>query len=334
LRFAEGFYSYGFWVVIVMALFLLWAEKKRSQLLKKIAEPQLIDNIAYSASSKKRKIKYSFLACLVVFSVIALMRPQWGFQWQEVKRKGLDILIAIDTSKSMLARDVRPNRFERSKLAVKDLVKRIRGDRIGLIAFAGTAYLQCPLTVDYGGFLLALNGLKVGTIPKGGTSIKSAILVAMKSFEGGQKEEKALIIITDGEDHEGGLKALAEKARKEGIKIFCIGIGTREGELIQIYDDKGKKTFLKDKSGNIVKSRLNEAILKEIALSTGGTYVRSSGAEFGLELIYDEKLSKMEEKEIKAEMQKLYYDRFQIPLFFALILLIIEPLVSDRKRRL
>jgi len=153
----------------------------------------------------------------------------------------------------------------------------------------------------------------------------------LEGYDGQEGGNKALIIITDGEDHEGNPGELAKKLKEKGIKIFCIGIGTTQGELIQLTDDQGNKSFLKDKSGNVVKSRLNESALQEIALITGGTYVRSSGARFGLDLIYDEKLSKMEKKETKSQMNKFYHERFQIPLAIALMLLILELFISDKK---
>ncbi len=333
MRFAQGYYAVGFWIVLALALFLVWVFKKKKALMRKFAETELLGEIASSVNFKRQAVKSALIVAALIFSLLALMRPQWGFRWQEVKRKGLDILIAIDTSKSMLATDVKPNRLERSKLAVKDLIRKLKGDRIGLIAFAGTAFLQCPLTVDYNGFLLALNDLSVNTIPRGGTSISSAIKTALRSYEGGQKEHKVLIIITDGEDHEGDALASAREAKKEGVKLFCIGIGTAGGELIQLVDESGKRVFLKDKEGNVVKSRLNEHLLREIALTTGGAYVRSSGAEFGLDLLYEQKLSKMEKREIKVQMAKRYYERFQIPLALALILLAMEPLINDRRKR-
>lgn len=332
MRFARLSYAIGFWIVLALALFLVWAFKKRKALMRKFAETELLDEIASSVNFKRQAIKSALIVAVVAFGVLALMRPQWGFQWQEVKRRGLDIMIAVDTSKSMLANDVKPNRLERSKLAIKDLIRKLKGDRIGLIAFSGTAFLQCPLTIDYNGFLLALNDLSVNTIPRGGTSISSAIKMALKSYEGGQKGQKVLIIITDGEDHEGNPVKLAREAKKEGVKIFCIGIGTTQGELIQLVDGSGEKSFLKDKQGNVVKSRLNERILGQIALTTDGAYVRSRGAEFGLDLIYEQKLSRMEKREIKAQMAKRYSERFQIPLALALILLIIEPLINDKKK--
>ena len=332
MRFAQVYYAYGIWIVLVLVLFFAWAFRTKKLVMRKFAEARLLNEIASSVDPKKQIIKSTIIIAILILSVLALMRPQWGFQWQEVRRSGLDILIAIDTSKSMLATDVKPNRLERSKLAVRDLIKKLKGDRIGLIAFSGTAFLQCPLTTDYDGFLLALNDLNVDTIPRGGTSISSAIKLATQNYEGGQKKYKVLIIITDGEDHEGNIIEIATEAKKEGVKIFCIGIGTSEGELIQLVDKSEKKTFLKDRDGNVVKSRLNEEILQGIALTSGGTYVRSSGAEFGLDLVYEEKLSRMEKKEIKAQMNKYYHERFQIPLAISLILLIIEPFLGDKKK--
>lgn len=333
MRFAQPQYALCFWIILTLIIFLYWAFRNKMALLRKFAEDSSLKEIVSSVNFRNQAFKSAIIILALIFSLLALMRPQWGFQWQEVKRRGLDIVIAIDTSKSMLATDVKPNRLERSKLAVKDLIKKLNGDRIGLIAFSGTAFLQCPLTVDYDGFLLALDDLSVDTIPRGGTSISSAIKLAMKSYEGGQKKYKILVIITDGEDHEGDPAKAAEEAKKDNIKIFCIGIGTREGELIQYTDESGNKSFLKDREGNVVKSRLNEDVLQQIALATGGIYVRSSGAEFGLDLIYDEKISKLEKRELKAQMTKYYYERYQIPLGIAFILLLLTLFISDKKSK-
>lgn len=333
MRFAQIHYSFGFWIVLALILFFIWAFKTKKSVMRKFAQAQLLDEITSHVSFRRQVMKFVIIILVLIFAILALMRPQWGFQWLEVKRRGLDILIAIDTSKSMLATDVKPDRLERSKLAVKDLIKKLKGDRVGLIAFSGLSFLQCPLTVDYDGFLLALNDLGMDTIPRGGTSISSAIELALKSYEGEENKYKILVVITDGEDHEGDVMKFAQEAKRQGVKIFCIGIGTTEGELIQLVDETQKKTFLKDRKGNVVKSRLNEHILQKIALTSGGMYVRSSGAEFGLDLIYKEKLSQMEKREIKAQMNKRYYERFQIPLVIALVLLLWEPFVSDMKKK-
>ena len=332
MRFAQIYYAWGFWAVLGLIIFFVFAFKGKTAAMQKFAQAHLLSEIACSFDREKSRLKTALFILVLAFSLLSLMRPQWGFQWQEVKRRGLDILIAVDTSKSMLASDVKTNRLERSKLAVKDLIKKLQGDRIGLIAFSGTAFLQCPLTIDYDGFLLALEDLSIDTIPRGGTSISGAVEVALQTFRGQEKKYKILVIITDGEDHEGDVHKAAEAANKEGIKIFCIGIGTGEGELIQLTDAAGKKEFLKDKHGNVVKSRLNETVLKQIAVTTKGAYVRSSGAEFGLDLIYEENLSRMEKREIKEQMAKVYHERFQIPLAIALLLLAIETFLSDRKK--
>jgi len=303
-------------------------------MLNKFAESNLLNDLSFSLDNNKRKVKLILFNLSVFFCLFALMRPQWGFQWEEVKRKGLDILIAVDTSKSMLAEDVKPNRLNRSKLAVKDLIKKLKGDRIGLIAFAGKAFLQCPLTLDYSGFMISLDGLGVNTIPKGGTSVSSAIFEALKSYEGGLNKYKILIIITDGEDHKGKVINAAKQAKKEGVKIFCIGIGTKEGELIPVPDNQGKNLFLRDRQGNFVKSRLGETVLQEVGLITGGGYVKAAGAEFGLDLIYEEKLSKMEKKDFEGKMRKRYDERFQIPLAVALLILLLESFIFERKRTL
>ncbi len=310
----------------------VWIFKSRKRDLEKFAQKDLLAEILSTLSLKRKRLKAGMLLAAIAFSLFALLRPQWGFRWEEVKRKGLDILVALDTSKSMFAEDVKPNRLQRSKLAINDLVKDIKGDRLGLIAFAGSAFLQCPLTMDYNGFLLSLNDVDTDTIPRGGTSISSAIREALKSYEGGQKKYKTLIIITDGEDHEGDPLKAALEAKKEGIVIFCIGIGTKEGDLLPVIDETtGKKAFLKDREGNVVKSRMDEAALQKIALETGGVYVRATNTEFGLDLLYRERLSRMEKRELLGKMNKHYDERFQIFLGIAVVLLLGELFISDRK---
>jgi len=319
------------WLLPALLLFYVWAYRKRNRAMQAFAARELLIHLTPSMDRKRQNMKALVILLSVSAIALALMRPQWGFEWKEVTRSGLDILIAIDTSKSMLAEDVKPNRLERSRLAVKDLIQTLQGDRIGLIAFAGSAFLQCPLTVDYSGFMLSLDDLNVNTLPKGGTSLSNAIKTALESYEGGKKKYKALVIITDGEDHEGNAPEWAEKAKEQGIKIFTIGIGTREGELIPVTDESGNRMFLKDRSGNVVKTSLDEKTLKDIALATGGSYVKATATEFGLDLIYEEKLSKMEKREVENKMIRKYYERYQIPLAIALLLLCIEPYMRERK---
>lgn len=332
MRFATIAAAHLFWLVFALAGFYFWVNSKRNKALETFADKKLLAELTAAFDIRKYRLKQILVFASIALMFFALMRPQWGFKWQEIKRRGLDIFVAVDVSKSMLAEDIKPNRLERAKLALSDFVKHLKGDRVGLIAFSGSAFAQCPLTVDYSGFLLSVEALDANTIPKGGTSISGAIRKALDSYEGGLKKYKVLIIITDGEDHEGDPIKAAELAKEEGVKIFCIGIGTNEGELIPITDEKGNKSFLKDKSGNVVKSRLDETALQKIALTTGGSYVRATSKEFGLDLIYKEKLSDMEKRELESKMAKQYEERFQIPLFLAFLLLAGEILVSERKR--
>ena len=333
IRFAQLNLIYLLWLVPILALFYIWSFRKHKNILRRFADETLLNELTLSLDMRKRKLKTVLIITAILFGILSLMRPQWGFHWEKIKRKGIDILIAIDTSKSMLADDVKPNRLERSKLAVKDMIKKLNGDRIGLIAFAGDAFLQCPLTVDYSGFMLSLDSLDTDTIQKGGTSISSAIMEAIKVYKKEQKKYKILVLITDGEDHAGDPVKMAKDAKKEGVKIFCIGIGTKEGELIPVTNKDGGKGFLKDNAGNAVKTRLDEPTLQKIALDTGGCYVRSSGANFGLDLIYEQKLSKIKKKEFKEKMIRRFEERFQIPLAICLLLLLLEPFISERKKR-
>ena len=317
--------------VIFLTIFYMWSLRRRRKLSEKFIDKNLLKSMSSALSAGRRMVKIALVSLAVWLAVFSLMRPQWGFRWEEMKRYGLDIMIAMDVSKSMLAQDVKPNRLERSKLAVKDMVAKLKGDRVGLIAFAGTAFLQCPLTSDYSGFLLALDDLDAETIPRPGTSITSAIKAASSILQGADKKFKVLVIITDGEDHEGDPVKMSVEAGKEGLKVFCVGVGTKGGELIPVIDDRGSRVFLKDKAGNVVKSALNEDVLQKIALNTGGAYIRATGSEFGLNTLYDQKISRLEKREFESQMRKQYIERFQIFLWMAIILLFLEPFIRERK---
>ncbi|MCM8832243.1 MAG: VWA domain-containing protein [Candidatus Omnitrophica bacterium] len=330
MRFGAGNLANLFWIIVFLILFLLWVDLKKKKLLNQFAQKNLLIELTKTFDIRKYRIKQILLILGIFFIIVSLLRPQWGFKWQRLQKKGLDILIAVDVSKSMLAQDIKPSRLERTKLALADFIKILKGDRVGLIAFAGDAFLLCPLTCDYNGFLLSAGALDVDIIPKGGTSIFSAIKEAVKGFEVGEKY-KVLIIITDGEDHSGALEEAIKLAKKEGIKIFCIGVGTKEGELIPIKDKDGNRTFLKDNNGLVVKSSLNEENLKKLAFATDGSYIHATAKEFGLELLYKEKLSKLEKKDTETKISKQYYERFQIPLLIAFFLLSIEFLINERK---
>jgi len=332
MRFAQPYFIPFIFVTVSLVLFYFWIFRIRKKTWDKFAQEGLLQELLAQVNLKMQRLKAILVILGLCFCFLALMRPQWGFKWQEIKRKGLDIIIAVDTSKSMLANDIKPSRLERAKLAIGDFTQNLKGDRIGLIAFAGSAFLECPLTIDYAGFLLSLENIDVNIIPKGGTSITSAIKEAMRSYPNGEIKNKVLILITDGENHEGDPLGLVDEAKKAGMIICCIGIGTKEGELVFVNQEDGRKEFLKDNEGNAVKSRLNEEVLQKIALATNGIYIRSTNTDFGLDLLYKEKLSRMEKREFEGKMNKLYDERFQIPLVIGLCLILLEIVVSDRRK--
>ncbi len=309
-----------------------WTARRRRRDLARFADARLLPQLAAQVNEAARRAKSTLLVATLLLTVVAMAGPQWGFRWQEVRHRGADILIALDVSKSMLAEDVKPNRLARAKLAIRDMIPLLQGDRIGLIAFAGTSFLQCPLTVDYDAFLLVLDDLSPETIPRGGTSLASAIDTGLEALRGSASGSRAMILITDGEDQRGDARAAARRAAEAGVTIHCVGIGTPEGELIPITDDQGHPTFLKDREGRTVKSRLDEATLQAIARETGGSYVRATGASFGLDRLYRERIASLSKQEFETRMERQREERFQWPLAAAWLILLIETMVGERRR--
>jgi len=250
--------------------------------------------------------------------------------FEEIAAEFVDLVIGLDVSRSMLAVDVKPNRLERAKLAILDLLNLLEGDRVALVPFAGTAFLQCPLTLDYDAFAQSLAAVGVGTIPRGGTALERAIDTGVAAFEGRQGKHGAMILITDGESHEGDAAAAAERAADAGIRIFTVGMGTADGELIPLGDEGGGHAFLKDREGNVVKSRLDENTLADIAEKTGGAFVRAQGGTLDLETLFENELAALDRRELESAIERRYEARFQVPLVLALLLLAVESLIGDR----
>ena len=324
----------SFWLLglaPVLAVFLVWAFRARRRALARFASQPLLQRLAESVRPMARRWKAALIVMVVTLAALALTQPRWGFEWREVKHKGVDVFVLLDVSKSMLTEDVRPNRLTQAKYAVQDLLEKLRGDRIGLVAFAGTAFVQCPLTVDYEAFRLTLKDADTRIIPRGGTAIGTAIRTALKAFEAGEGRDRAIVLITDGEETESDALTAADEAAKAGVKIYAIGIGTAEGELIPVREDGKSMEFLKDREGKVVKSRLDEETLKQLALKTGGIYVRSAAGDFGIDTIYDKGIAQLQRKEYEARLQKQYFERFQWPLGIAFALLIVEAFASDRR---
>ncbi|HBE76282.1 MAG TPA: hypothetical protein DDW65_00635 [Firmicutes bacterium] len=318
MRFANPFYLPLLLMPIFLILFYFRAYLKNSRDLKTFAAPDSLAKITDLPAITLRYQKWIFRLAGLFFLILALAGPQWGYQWRQSKSNGLEIMLALDTSKSMLACDVQPNRLERAKLAVKDFLTRIPGNRIGLIAFAGESFLQCPLTLDYNAFNLTVNNLSVQTVPRGGTAINTAIATARKAFKAAMGS-KIMIIITDGEDHDGDPVLEAQSAAKDGIVIYTIGIGSPQGVPIQIKDQNGQIVYIKDHNGKPVISALNEKLLQNIAAAGKGSYIKADGMSLGLERLYRQKLLKYYRTALSGQKQKQFMERYQIPLVLAFL---------------
>ena len=300
--------------------------------LAQFVSPRLFDKLTASVSASRRKLKQALFIAGVACLFVALARPQVGFRWQEVHRNGIELLVAVDTSKSMLTEDVKPNRLGRAKLAVDDLVSKLNGDGIGLLAFAGDSFLQCPITLDYDAFRESLDSLDTNTIPRGGTDIGGTIREAQAVLDARPGTDKILVLITDGEDLGGDAVAAAQAAGKDGMKIFTVGVGTAAGELIPLPGASGGTDFVKDSAGQFVKSRLDESTLKQIAAATGGMYQPLGQQGQGLTAIYDQGLAPFTRHDLASRQTKVYLEQFQWPLLAALLCFVSELLIGTRKR--
>ncbi|MCR4290200.1 MAG: VWA domain-containing protein [Candidatus Scalindua sp.] len=326
-------YLYLLPIVFIMVLVYIAFYKNRQNAIKKFVRAELMDSIVASVSKRKQKIKAVFVITALLFIIFSLVQPKWGYHWEDVERRGIDIVVAVDTSRSMLADDIKPNRLQAAKREISDLINVIDGDRVGLVAFAGTAFLQCPLTLDYGAFNLFLDDINTSLIPVGGTSFGEAIKKSMSAFSSKLKKHKAIVLITDGEDHQGNAMEMAKAAKEQGIVVYTVGVGKKEGAYIKLKNAKGNETLLKDREGQVVKTHLDEILLNKIALETGGAYTPAYGTQWGLANIYTNIIGNMEEKQLGGRKIKLYENRFQIPLFIALILITLESLIGERTRK-
>ncbi|MBN2366107.1 MAG: VWA domain-containing protein [Calditrichaeota bacterium] len=332
LRFGYPEFFHLYWLVPVLIIFFVWSFRRRKKLLKKVGDEKLVEQLVRSVSRRKQLWKTVLILISFIVLVFALADPQIGTKLEQVKRSGVDIFVALDVSKSMLAEDVPPNRLEKAKHEVSTFIDRLEGDRVGLICFSGIAFVQCPLTLDYSAARLFLNDIDTDVIPQPGTAISRAIDVAMKSFVAQEFKHKVLVLITDGEDHEGNPLEKAKEAAREGIIIYTIGIGSPQGAPIPEYDAYGNRVgYKKDRDGQIVTTKLDVLTLEKIAFETGGKYYISSTGESELDKIYHE-ISAMEEKELSSRQFTQFEDRFQIFLIIALIFLIIETLLGERRK--
>jgi Ca-activated chloride channel family protein len=331
-RFANPDFLYL--LLLLPVLIALWIIRAvwRRKALQKLGNSILISQLMPEYSATRPVVKFIFQLLALVSIIIILARPQFGSRLEEVKKQGVEVIIALDVSNSMLAEDIQPDRLTRAKQALSRLIDNLENDKIGLIVFAGDSYTQIPITTDYISAKMFLSTISPDMVPKQGTAIGSAIDLGMRSFTPGEGKSKAMIIITDGENHEDDPVAKAEEAAKAGIVIHTIGIGSSEGVPIP-FSTGGKKDYLKDNEGNTVITRLDEDILKKIAVNGGGNYVRASSTNLGLDEIFSE-IKQMKKQELESKMYTEYNDQFQIFAVIALVLLLTDLIVMDRKNRI
>lgn len=332
MRFADPNNFVLLLLVAALGLFIVYALARKKRLLHKFGDLPLIMRNAPYISFARQGGKAGLLLIGLVFLTLALSRLQFGTHLESLKREGIDLIVALDVSNSMLARDMKPNRLDKAKQEIQGILERLRGDRIGLVAFAGEAFIQCPLTLDYTAAEFLLGAMDQNSVSIQGTSVGSAIKMAAQAFEQKERQHKVLLLLTDGEDHDQGAEAAAESARREGIKIYTVGIGNPAGEPIPIVDRNGNQVgFKKDRNGEVIITQLNEAILQKVALATGGKYYHATAGEMELDRIFSE-IAEMEKKELEGTLVTRYDDRFQWPLLLALALIVGEFFVSERRK--
>lgn len=333
MSFGASQWLWGLLVVPVLVLLFAGAERRGTLRLRQFVSPHLFAELAGSVNRVARWIKFSLLLAAIAFACVALAQPRWGYVYDDTKRKGLDLIFAVDTSRSMLSNDVQPNRLQRVKLATQDLINALQGDRVGLIAFAGRAFLQAPLTIDYGAAIDAINDLDTTTIPEGGTNISAAINLAVETYGKSAVGNRALVIFTDGEELSGDATKAARAAADAGVRIFTIGVGTPQGSLIPIGSEDGGTAFVKNSKGEVVKSKLDEARLREVAEATDGIYLHLENGPRTMKEFIAQGLSKMKAGEIDARLARRPIERYEWPLGAAVLALAASLLLSDRKRR-
>ena len=299
----------------------------RTRRIRRFGDEALVKQLMPSYSRAKVWVRLSMFSIGFMFFVIGLSRPQIGAKLKEQETRGAEIMIVLDVSNSMLAEDYSPNRLERAKLAISRLVDKLRDDRIGLIVFAGNSFVQLPITTDYVSAKMFLNSINTESVPVQGTAIGDAINTAMRSFSAQSEKSRAVVVITDGENHEDDPVAAARQAAQLGVRVFAIGVGSPEGKPIPMDGE-----LLKDKDGNIVVTRLDEKVLQDVAAAGGGVYVRAGNSEFGLNPIIDD-IRKMEDEKYSSVVFEEYDEQFMYFLAIALFFFVLEMLVGDRRSR-
>ncbi len=332
MQFATPEAFYGLLLLPVLAAFFLWSARRTRSAASILGESRLIERLSLGVSRGRDRWKAALVLAGIFFLVLAIARPQWGQGTEEVAARGVDVFLVLDTSFSMDATDVAPSRMERARYIASALIDRLRGNRIGLIVFSGTAFVQCPLTLDYGASKIFLDTVGTGVVPEPGTDILRAIEAASRGFVAHDSKFKVVVLLTDGEETEGRVLGVAKKAREEGIVIHAVGVGTPGGEPIPLRNERGEVTdYIRDDSGQPVLSRLGEDTLSKVALETGGKYFRISERDEEIEEIAS-LVGGMEGRELESQLFRRFQERFTWPLGLALSFLLAEALVPRERR--
>ncbi len=330
-RFGNIEYLWGLLIIPLLAMFFVWSRILRRRALKKFGQQEILGQLMPYSSGNRPVVKFIILMLALAFFIVGIARPQFGSKLKTEKREGVELMIALDVSNSMMAEDIQPNRLERAKRAISRLIDRLKDDKIGLIVFAGDAYTQLPITSDYNSAKLFLNSVNTQIVPKQGTAIGAAIDLARKSFTPNGEANKAIVIITDGENHEDDALASAKAALDEGAIVHTIGMGLPSGSPIPVLRN-GQTDYLKDRDGNVVVTKLNEQMLEQIAAAGGGIYVRANNAQVGLNALFDE-INAMEKQEMETRTYSEYDDQFQYFFAVGLFLLLLEFVILERKNK-
>ncbi len=329
-------YPFFLWGLLVLPIFgLLFAARMswKRKAIKRFGDPALMAVLMPDRSQGKIRTKFFLLAAAWIFLIVGLSNPQIGSKYEEVKRQGVDLIIALDVSNSMLAEDIRPNRLERARQAIIKLLDKLQDDRIGIVIFAGDAYLQLPFTNDYAAARLFLSTVSNESIQYQGTAIGAAIQMGVKSLPRGGMRNKAVIVISDGENHEDDALAEAKAAKEAGVIVYTLGIGSVDGSPIPEMRDGERIGFKTDENGQTVISRMNPQMLQDVALAGGGKFVQASGSDIGLEELFSE-INTMQKSDFGTKAFTDYEDRFHYFLLVALLLLLVEFLMNERRSAL
>ncbi|MDR1525724.1 MAG: VWA domain-containing protein [Tannerella sp.] len=328
-RFAHPDFLYLLIVLPVLLLFYVYIAGARKKAIRKYGSPELISSLMPEASPKRRRLKYSFLLLSITLVIFIMAGPQFGSKLETVKRQGIEVMICLDVSNSMLAEDITPNRLEKAKQMLSRLTDDLNNDKMGLIVFAGDAFTQIPITSDYISAKMFLSSINPAMVSTQGTAIGTAINLAMRSFTPDESTSKTIVLITDGENHEDNAVQVAASAAEKGVKVNIVGIGEPKGSPIPM----GNNNYMKDNAGNVVITQLNETMCREIAQAGNGLYVRADNTNSALRTLQSE-LGKMSKSEIESQVYSEYDEQFPVLAWIALTLLIIEFLISERKNRL